>query len=308
MNPTTFDVLTSARHLLAAADGAHLVDPECVDPDGRLTMGQAWQVAQALAALKTARGAVRAGWKIGFTNRSIWDRYGVHAPIWGPVWAQGLQRLVDGEQATVSLRGLCQPRLEPEIVFGLARRPEPGMSLHALQDCIDWVAHGFEIVHTHFDGWRFTAAQTVADGALHGRLVVGPRVSAKGWNTLSEDLAALRVELFQEEPGADAFEGSSSVGTRRHPSAAFANGAILRDRGHGALVLDGPLQALGAWVNAMAEHTPGWLPEPGEVVTTGTLTDAWPLAAGQVWHTRLQGVPLRGLVLRTTDDGPCGGA
>jgi hypothetical protein len=31
------------------------------------------------------------------------------------------------------------------------------------------VAHGYEIVHTHFPGWKFSAAQAVADGGLHGR-------------------------------------------------------------------------------------------------------------------------------------------
>jgi hypothetical protein len=43
--------------------------------------------------------------------------------------------------------------------------------------------------------------------------------------------------------------------------------------------------------------------EPGHVVTTGTLTDAWPLQPGQVWRTGLEvpavhGRGLRGLTLR----------
>jgi 2-oxo-3-hexenedioate decarboxylase len=37
-------------------------------------------------------------------------------------------------------------------------------------------AHGYEIVHTHFADWRFGAADTVVDFALHGRLFVGRRV------------------------------------------------------------------------------------------------------------------------------------
>ena len=79
----------------------------------------------------------------------------------------------------MSLRTV-QPRLEPEIVRFRARTPRAGMSLIELQGCLDWVAHGFEIVHTHFDGWRFTAPDTVADFALHGRLRVGPRVPVQG--------------------------------------------------------------------------------------------------------------------------------
>ena len=73
-------------------------------------------------------------------------------------------------------RASSQPRLEPEIMFGFARAPRAGMSVAELAGCIEWVAHGFEIVHTHFADWRFAAADTVADFALHGRLFVGPRV------------------------------------------------------------------------------------------------------------------------------------
>ena len=264
-----------AGRLLQAWDTASLAPLPSADP-GSLSMPAAWQVARELREQRLARGEKVAGWKIGFTNRSIWARYGVHAPIWGPVWEAGLTHLT-GDQATVSLTGLCQPRLEPEIVFGFGRVPEPGMDLAALRACIDWVAHGFELVHTHFEGWRFTAPDTVADFALHGRLIVGPRVEARDWTSLGDDLAALRITL--DESG------------------------HKRDAGQGSVVLDGPLHALRHWLAEMAVHTPEWRVEPGHVVTTGTLTDAWPLQPGQVWRTALEvpgahGRGLRGLTLR----------
>jgi 2-oxo-3-hexenedioate decarboxylase len=148
------------------------------------------------------------------------------------------------------------------------------MSLAELQDCVAWVAHGFEIVHTHFDGWRFTAPDTVADFALHGRLFVGPRVPVAAWDPLAEDLAALRVELLRD-------------------------GRVV-EAGVGAIVLDGPLNALRLWVDAMARDTPGWPIRAGDFVTTGTITDAWPLAPGQTWTTRLSDARLAPLTLRTT--------
>ena len=135
------------------------------------------------------------------------------------------------------------------------------------------MAHGFEIVHTHFEGWRFTAADTVADFALHGRLRVGPRVPVHGWTTLADDLAALRVELL-------------------------CDGEVM-DRGVGAIVLDGPLNALRLWVDAMATHTPGWPILPGDCVTTGTITDAWPLVPGQTWSTTAERRRLSPLTLQT---------
>jgi 2-oxo-3-hexenedioate decarboxylase len=247
-----------AADLLAALDHAHCIPLPSTQPAG-LTLPQAYAVGQRLHALRCARGERPVGWKIGFTNRTIWPRYGVHSPIWGPVWDSTAELLDSGEEFTLSLAGLCQPRLEPEIVFGFARAPRAGMSLAELQGCLEWVAHGFEVVHTHFAHWKFTAADCLADFALHGRLRVGPRVPVQGWASMAEDLAALRITLHR-------------------------NGEAV-DTGTGANVLDGPLNALRLWIDAMAEHTPHWQVRAGEFVTTGTITDAWPLKVGEVWRT-----------------------
>lgn len=263
---------TLAAELLRASDTGALVEPL---PSRRgVDLAAAYGIADELIALREARGERRVGWKIGFTNRTIWQRYGVHAPIWAPVWDTTLAG-TDLAEATVSLAPLSQPRIEPEVVFGFRKAPAPDADADALLDCIDWVAHGFEIVHTHCAGWRFEhAADTVADFALHGRLVVGHRVGVRDWPTLGADLAALRIALNCD--------------------------GVEVDTGHGANVLDGPLHALAAWQRAMAHTTPSWRVQPGEVVTTGTLTDAWPLAPGQRWHTNLSEPRLRPLALRTT--------
>jgi 2-oxo-3-hexenedioate decarboxylase len=55
-------------------------------------------------------------------------------------------------------------------------------------------------------------------------------------------------------------------------------------QGQGSLVLDSPLQALHHFV-AELQACPG-APSllPGDVVTTGTWTDALPVQAGQAWR------------------------
>ena len=73
------------------------------------------------------------------------------------------------------------------------------------------------------------------------------------------------------------------------------------DRGQGSIVLDGPLDALRLWVDAMAAQPQQWPIVPGDVVTTGTITDAWPLAPGQRWQTRLSDSRLSGLNLTVVD-------
>ena len=260
-----------ADGLLAAHDGASLVGlPSQAQPGFSIADGYA--LAQLNRTRRIERGETPRGWKIGFTNRGIWERYGVHAPIWGPVWSSTLT-LLDGAAATLSLAGLVQPRIEPEIVFGFARAVDAAMSEAELVACIEWVAHGIEIVHTHYEGWRFTAADTVADFALHGRLLVGPRVAADRFEDLGAELAALRVTLVRD--GADVETGVASI------------------------VLDGPLAALRTWLHAMRAHSPGWQARAGEVVTTGTITDAWPIAAGEHWQTRLSDPRLTGLSVQT---------
>ena len=221
----------------------------------------AYQTALQVRALRSQRGEKPVGYKVGFTNRSIWPRYRVFAPIWGTVWNTTLSD-APGGHGSLALAGICQPRIEPELVFGFKATPPAGCSLQQLFDSLDWLAPGFEIVQCHLPDWKFLPAQTVADSGLHARLLVGPRV---GVTTVA--------------PGAPALH-SLLAGTR----AQLLLGQTCVDEGPGANVLDSPLQALQHFVTAL-RACPG-APDlvAGDVVTTGTWTDAWPVQAGQQWR------------------------
>jgi len=220
-------------------------------------MVAAYQVALAVRALRVARGEKPVGYKIGFTNRTIWPRYGVFAPIWGTVYDTTL--VVDG---AVPLAGLCQPRLEPEVAFGIARTPPAHATLEQLFDCVEWLAPSFEVVHAHRAEWKINAAESAADGALHGRLFVGAPVPvqriAPNGDALDACLSKIRVRL-------------------RH-------GDAVVDEGDGARVLDGPLHALHHFVLEQQRCPNAPSLQPGDVVTTGTWTDAWPVQPGQRWR------------------------
>jgi 2-oxo-3-hexenedioate decarboxylase len=216
----------------------------------------AYRVAAEVRARRETRGERPVGRKIGFTNRTIWDEYNVHAPMWGYVYDRTIHDLPKGG-ADVSLSGLAEPRIEPEIVFGLAAAPAPGMDNDALLGCIDWVAHGFEIVQSIFPNWTFLAADTIAAYGLHGALWVGPRHSvASRLEEWGLELTAFEIDLFR-------------------------NGA-LADHGRAANVLDGPVFALRHLVDVLAGDPVNPLLAAGEVVTTGTLTPAFPVSAGEV--------------------------
>ncbi len=240
-----------------------------------LTVQEAYEHALAVRELRIARGEQPLGFKIGFTNRNIWPRYGVFGPIWGTVWNTTLS-FCDGS-GTVSLDGTCEPRLEPECVFGMARTPPARPTLDDLFACIDWVAPGLEIVDTHMPGWKFQAADTVADGGLHARLLVGRKVPAadvaSDAATFEQRLATAKVVLHRADQPVES--------------------------GIGANVLDGPLHALHHFLLALRD-CPG-APDllPGDVVTTGTWTDAWPVTPGQRWRANFDTV-LSGLEVQFT--------
>jgi len=232
----------------------------------------AYRAASEVRAMRSARGDRPVGRKIGFTNRTIWAEYGVWAPIWGYVYDRTVRDLSPAREEFL-LTGLAEPRIEPEIVFGLASAPAAGMDEAALLGCIDWVAHGFEIVHSIYPGWKFAAPDTVAAFGLHGGLVIGERHKiaphAEKWQST---LATFEIDLLRD-------------------------GSIV-DRGHAANVLDGPLSALRHLVELLARDPAQPLLAAGEIVTTGTLTRAFPIAPGQTWATVLHGVGLPALRLR----------
>jgi 2-oxo-3-hexenedioate decarboxylase len=69
------------------------------------------------------------------------------------------------------------------------------------------------------------------------------------------------------------------------------------DTGRGANVLDGPLSALKHLVEVLAADDLNPPLRAGELVTTGTLTRAFPVAAGERWSTTLSGIDLPGLAI-----------
>jgi len=235
---------------------------------------EAYRVVAAVRAQRETRGERAVGRKIGFTNRTIWAEYNVHAPMWGYVYDRTVHDLLEGGM-NVSLSGLVEARIEPEIVFGLAAAPVPGMDKQALLGCIDWVAHGFEIVQSIFPNWTFLAPDTIAAYGLHGALWIGPRHSiASRPDDWLRQLSAFEIDLFR-------------------------NGA-LADHGRAANVLDGPLFALQHLVGLLAADPLNPPLAASEVVTTGTLTRAFPVAAGEVWTTELTRIPLEGARIRLT--------
>ncbi|HEY5897792.1 MAG TPA: decarboxylase [Burkholderiales bacterium] len=250
-----------ARELISLHESPREVEPFSDRYPG-LTAEAGYEAARALHEHRVANGWRRVGRKIGFTNRTIWSRYGVYEPMWGTVYDRTLIRALDN-RATVPLEGLVNPRIEPEICFGLRAVPDP----RRLLECIDWIAHSIEIVQCHHPQWKVRIADCTADNGLHGRLVLGsPLPLPEGVEALLPDA---EVELYR--------------------------GQEVVDRGIGANVLGSPLTALAHLVGVLAKQPASPALAPGEIVSTGVITDAHPVKPGETWSTRFHRLSLPGL-------------
>jgi 2-oxo-3-hexenedioate decarboxylase len=264
------DIDAIAEEILRTLGTGGQIAPFTSRPDG-LALDESFRVLAALNGMQETRGEIRRGRKIGFTNRTIWQQYNVYAPIWGHVYQSTVHDL--DTTASLPLARFAEPRIEPEIVFGLAHAPSAEMEEGALLSCVEWVAHGFEIVQSIFPRWQFSAADTVAANGLHGALLIGPRhaIGARDAQWRSS-LHKFAIDLL-------------------------CDGRLV-DRGDSANVLDGPLSALRHLVRLLARDPVNPPLAAGEIVTTGTLTRAMPIEAGQSWSTALDGIAIDGIALR----------
>jgi 2-oxo-3-hexenedioate decarboxylase len=240
--------------------------------DPAFGLDEAYKVTPIVRQMREARGEKVLGRKIGFTNSTIWAQYNVNGPIWGYMYDRTVCNLSD-IGGTASLAELTDPRIEPEIVFGLSTAPEAGMDERELLSCIDWLALGYEVVQSIYPDWKFAASDTVAAFGLHGAMLIGERhpifASSETW---MNQLSNFDVELS-------------------------CNGEVV-DRGHARNVLGGPLSALRHFVGVLAKDNlnPGLA--AGEIITTGTLTRAMPVKPGEHWTTTVSGIPLESIGVR----------
>ena len=199
------------------------------------------------------------GKKIGFTNRNIWDVYNVNAPIWGPITSKSVS-FTETNFQKIDLSRFCEPRIEPEVVICLKEKPhhfDENLTIF-----IDWIAPGFEIVDSIYPNWAFALPDTIATGGLHGCLFVGKKLIVN--NDVERDLVNLKVRLFK--------------------------GASFEEEGTGANVLDGPVSAIRYLHKSLAGINNQVLLSSGNIITTGTMTDAKPVFTGEKWTGKFEGI------------------
>lgn len=263
-----------AYQLLEARANAQIIPP--LSSADSLNIADGYDIAKSIIDIRTAQGETMIGRKIGFTNRKIWSRYGAKEPIRTPIWTplfDSTVRYAENNRGIQSLAGALQPRIGPELVFKLGAKPDAEATIEELAECVEWMAHAFEIVVCPFPDWKFEMADAIAAFGLHGSLIVGePKMlSTATRRNLGNVLA--------------------------HASLSLSCGDELRSAGFGSDVLDSPIHAL--WhLHQLLKTQPQFTPlDAGEVITTGTWTDVCPISSGETWTSAFSGVSLPGVTL-----------
>jgi 2-oxo-3-hexenedioate decarboxylase len=226
-----------AARLRAAERAGEAIDP--LTDERPFDVVTAYAVQDALLALHLRDGAATVGYKLGFTSVAKQRQMGHTDPIRGVLVDRMLRA-----PGRLSLEGLIQPRIEPEIGFRL------GADLHGPDigpdDVIAATATVFgalEILDSRYRDYRFTLPDVIADNTSAALVLVGEL-----------EIAAPDVDLVAEE------------------AVLSVDGEETR-RATGEAVLGHPARAV-AW---LASQVPL---KAGDLVISGGMTDAVPLRPG----------------------------
>ncbi len=270
----TFDTRIIAQKIRAAQDEVRQIAP-LTSQWSDFDTDSAYEVAAMIHRTRVEEGVTPVGRKIGFTNPKAWPVFGAHEPMWAYVYDTTVVRLAAG-RGKCSVGRLAEPRIEPEIVIHFRSAPPVTDDLSEILTCADWIAHGFEIVQSHFPGWKLQAADAIADSGLHGTLLIG---EPRDLNDFGADLISV-LERFEVR---------------------LACNGEVREVGKASNVLGSPLKAIARLLSLTAERGPATMVQANELVTTGSLTAALPIHAGETWSTELSGLTLPGLSVEFVD-------
>lgn len=260
---------------LAAAYANRQVLP--VTPSGRdpaFDLAAGYAVETELVKLRRASGRTTVGRKVGFASKAIWRALKLETLVWAHMYDDTV-RYADGNAATIAVGPMLAPKIEPEIVFKMKGGIREGADAAAVLASVEWLALGFEIIDCVFADWKFQPADFVAAFGLHAALVVGePRpIAPHAIPELVDGLSRFTVRLLE--------------------------GDRLVAEGSGRNSLRSPALCLGELAAALSRQPEAAPLCAGELVSSGTLTESQPIAAGQTWAAACDGIDLPLLVLHT---------
>jgi 2-keto-4-pentenoate hydratase len=210
-----------------------------------LGIGGAYAIQLAQVAAWRDAGARVKGHKVGLTSAAMQQQLGVDQPDFGHL----LDTMFLPAGTPADYGRFLQPRAEPEIAFVLGRAlTGPGVTVAEAIAAVDFVLPALEIIDSRIADWKITLADTIADNASSGGVVLGTRPV----RLESLDLSLTGCVLQR-------------------------NGEIA-GTGAGGAVLGSPVNALVWLANTLGGR--GVTLAAGQVVLPGSVTTAIPFSAG----------------------------
>ncbi|HEU0222676.1 MAG TPA: 2-oxo-hepta-3-ene-1,7-dioic acid hydratase [Paracoccaceae bacterium] len=135
------------------------------------TIEDGYAISSLVAERRQAAGARLVGHKIGLTSRAMQQAAGIAEPDFGYLFDD----MEVGDGATVEHAAFCQPRIEMELMFVLARPLQgPGVGHLDVLRATEYVVPSIEIIDARFAGQR-VIEDNIADNAAGAGFVLGGR-------------------------------------------------------------------------------------------------------------------------------------
>lgn len=252
--------MTVMSDLVVAELGAALYDARIsglpieplTDSHPDMSMTDAYRVQRDLVGRLVADGDRVVGYKLGLTSAPMQRMLSIDSPDFAPVLASHVH--ADGSQ--VAAAAFIHPRVEAEIALVLgADLAGSDCTAFDVAAAVTGAVPAIEIVDSRIAGWRIRLADTIADLASSGAIVLGSAVTPA---------AGLDLRL------------AGMVFTR--------DGEVIAT-GAGAAALGSPLHAAAWLVRTLASI--GESLRAGQFVMTGALHAAVDIAPGQRYRAEI---------------------
>jgi len=302
------DIQGLALELTAAYAGCRALATPPSSRDG-LDLPTAYAVERELVRMRRAAGRQSVGVKVGYANKALWRALKLETLVWAHMYDDTV-RYAHGNAAALSLARMISPRIEPEIVFKMKAPLGAGITeAAAALEAVEWLALGFEIIDCPYADWKYQPADFVAAYGLHAALIVGEPhpVTQANISELAEQLPTFKVRLSRHRmseraAASEPRERSAPAERRARERAGESEGRSPSDEieGSGRNSLRSPALCLAELASAMAKQEGAEPLAPGDLVSSGTLTDSTPIQPGATWTASVEGIALSTLALTLT--------
>ena len=224
------------------------------------SLSDAYRTALEIKEIRENKKEKASGIKVGFTNKTIWDKYSVNAPIYGFMYSS----TVLNTRQSFSPEKFLEPKFEPEIFFRLSKKPHREMSDIDLIACCESFGIGVELVQSIYKGWTFKLPDTVAGFGLHGQYKILEEMAIPS----DENNRVVLIDQL------------------KNFNLTLKKNSKVMEHGKSKNILEeSPLAALRSYIE-FCETNIDWLILNGPI-TTGTITDAYDINKADVFSCEL---------------------